>query len=603
MPRILTPLLVLPALLALAACGGGGGSAPPPVPSTPLGTLAATIPTTLPVTFTNPRSAEAVVRQADATGGFEIDPADLPAVVPAGETFTLGVRVTPTSEGPISGSITLRYSDGDGTSLQTTNFTATAENVVWTLLTPTLDFGTVAVGTSADLVARFRNESSLSPVTITGANFPSGAYSVVGSPFPLQVAPGAEASVTVRFAPFEGGTFNGSASIGPSDVGGPIEIPVLGNAPGSGSEEITDFGQQFFSGGNTPQLSVTVPANAISLTLEALGTSGTYGLGELIGPGDKVYENTSLTGDYIWQPGAEVFSTTVPNTDRTNVQLVPGGGTYRFRIRRLSGGASSVQVRAIVEVRDGPTNSLLDLNVWLADGLSVDAAGAPADSRLQAILTQIDSILGQENIRLGDIDYYDVTNPAFDHVTSNAEFTALLRTTSGASATRLNLFFVETALGGGVVGVSATVSGPKRNGTTLSGVMSKYTGFSTNVIGLIAAHEIGHFLGLYHTAEQNGTHDFIDDTADCPATGTDAICSTEGGGYLMHWQAVGGTDLTGGQGLVLRAHPLMRPEPIAMLQSKPVPLAAPALNLWDLITVAALGENWCGCCSGETLAR
>ena len=108
--------------------------------------------------------------------------------------------------------------------------------------------------------------------------------------------------------------------------------PVDPGTPGDGGEEISNFGTQQISGALTARMTVDVPANAISLTLEALGSPGsTFGLGELIGPGGKVYENTQLTGAYIWVPGAEAFSTTVPNTDRVNVQLVPGGGASCIR--------------------------------------------------------------------------------------------------------------------------------------------------------------------------------------------------------------------------------------------------------------------------------
>ena len=62
------------------------------------------------------------------------------------------------------------------------------------------------------------------------------------------------------------------------------------------------------------------------------------------------------------------------------MQLVPGGGTYTFRIRRMSGSSGSVAVRAIIERRapGTETQGALDLNVWLADGLPVNAAGAAA---------------------------------------------------------------------------------------------------------------------------------------------------------------------------------------------------------------------------------
>jgi hypothetical protein len=602
MPALLAVCLLT--LCLLPACGGGGGSlaAAPPAP-TNLGLLASTQGTRVPLEVQNPLAVPATVTAGAPMGGtgsgtFTIDSGSLPASVPAGGTHTIQILFSPTGEGVASGAIRLRY-EGAGQMQETAHeLVATAEAVTWSVAGAPIDFGTIAAISTSDRTVTIRNASSVSPVSL-GATVQTSnaAWAVVDTAFPLAVPPGEQAEITVRFSPPASGNYDGYLDVGVGSAGGPVRLLVLGSGAAAltSTETIVDFGLQAFSGITTAQLQVDVPADAISLTVEGYDpTDGcTLGLGELLGPGGRVYENTALTGAYIWGEGAEVFATTIPNTDRTNVQMVPGGGTYAFRIRRMSGSSPQVAVRAIIERRAAGTESqgTLDLNVWLANGLSVTAASAASDSRLQNILARIDTILRGQGIGLGEIDYYDVANPSYDDVSSEFEFSQMLRTTSSATHVRLNLFFVETTLTGGVVGVAATISGPARNGTSLSGVMSIYdSGFTENLIGLIAAHEIGHLAGLYHTVEQNGAHDFVDDTAECRASGSDSVCPTAGGGYLMHWQALGGSTISNGQGLVLRAHPLVRAAAGGAAKFRPAPLEP-----IDFLQAEALPEGWCGC--------
>ena len=83
------------------------------------------------------------------------------------------------------------------------------------------------------------------------------------------------------------------------------------------------------------------------------------------------------------------------------------------------------------------------------------------------------------------------------------------------------------------------------------------------------AHEIGHFLGLSHTSEADGSnHDPIADTSECTladdADSDRALslheCEHADASNLMFWLGVG-TALTAEQGTILRSNPLARPIP------------------------------------------
>jgi hypothetical protein len=107
----------------------------------------------------------------------------------------------------------------------------------------------------------------------------------------------------------------------------------------------------------------------------------------------------------------------------------------------------------------------------------------------------------------------------------------------------MNLFLVQSlrsadATGGAtVVGIDGTIPGPSSlNGTVHSGAVvsaadlftasQQSCGTGVNIAGCgpdrvayIAAHETGHFLGLFHTTEQEGADfDPLTDTAKCPCT-------------------------------------------------------------------------------------
>jgi len=211
---------------------------------------------------------------------------------------------------------------------------------------------------------------------------------------------------------------------------------------------------------------------------------------------------------------------------------------------------------------DLPDRGVLDLNLFFT-GARWTAATAAEDPEFQALLGAVDTIYGQVGVSLGELTYYDV-DPRFQVIESvqggDSDLMELFRSSEGAAEGAVNLFFVDElsagAFGGfGVIlGIAGGIPGPAiAHGSHRSGVavaVREIPG-APAALDTTVAHEIGHFLGLFHTSEQNfggfgpSIHDPLPDTPHNDET------------YLMY-NTGSGTLLSPWQGIVMRSNPWVR---------------------------------------------
>ncbi len=549
-------------------------------------------------------------------------PGEFPRIASSGIDFEFRVSITPPmtfppQPVPLQETFLLRFERvGGGSPLEAiVEVRASLEAPSVELKFDDVDLGIAALGETNSTTVVIVNTSVSTPVTVTGTSTPSHPFLAITPPgtFPLVVAPGGSRSIPVEFAPTAPGDHAEVFTL-TNNVAAPLEATLSGMA--ILDEVVIDLGAVNVDAdtGVTDRVLFDVSEHAISFNLEVNAEAGTFILPwSLTGPDGEVFideddpfnsEQISWRnfpfdffdyGTFFAETPIEFLNLQFPNSDNPNAQLVFGGGTYSFSA--LIFPLSTVSMRVIIKQRGGtaPNRGLVPLNVFLAAGIAPTAATAENDSRLQSIFARLDAILGNADLRLGDIDYYDITDASRNVIENVAEFESTLELSSGATEERLNLFFVESIGGGdlstGILGLAGGLPGPRANGTPYSGVMSSYTGFTEDETAYVAAHEVSHYLGLFHTVEESGAHDFIDDTLECDPFFTNSTCPDLGGNYLMNWFVLPLTDpiISNAQSQIILGHAHVNPgEPEQPFG--PAPLTSQPLRLGPSVT-------WCPHCS------
>lgn len=188
--------------------------------------------------------------------------------------------------------------------------------------------------------------------------------------------------------------------------------------------------------------------------------------------------------------------------------------------------AGTIAVRVDALVGPPPATAKLHLNLCLTGALGITRATAPQHTRITAAVAILRDIYASIGVDVS-CAFFDVkASPFVAHSADDPELSALFA--SGAALPMgINVFLVEqlttdSAKGPQPIsGLSGGIPGPVRQvGSAQAGVaVSLQLHFGEeDRLGVAIAHEVGHYLGLFHTEEHATTggkprQDQLSDTA------------------------------------------------------------------------------------------
>jgi hypothetical protein len=165
---------------------------------------------TLSETVTNTGGSSATISQDTVTGtGFSVNGLTPPVTLTAGQSVTFNVVFAPQSAAGASGNLAIASNASNPTLNIPLSGTGTATGQL--AVSPiTLAFGSVVVGTSANLPATLRATGD--SVIISSVNLSSSEFTLSGISFPTTITAGNSLPITVTFTPQATGAASGTDS-------------------------------------------------------------------------------------------------------------------------------------------------------------------------------------------------------------------------------------------------------------------------------------------------------------------------------------------------------------------------------------------------------
>jgi len=321
--------------------------------------------------------------------------------------------------------------------------------------------------------------------------------------------------------------------------------------------------------GLSNELVLNAPDGLQSVLMEVRGDKGLYYLTKFETPKGDLIEGAKYMTRFAREvPG--LVDWLYPNTPTLEME----GGEYRILLRGETPGGGrvdeDVEIRLYTKQKQDFDTCGIHLD-FLIDKQAIDAADF--EIALDRAVVWVNNLYAPMGLRVLDYQITQITLPRPNFEADKAESVtkdvdnvlAQARNSGSARSDSVHVIVVRSIGGSEPAGYAMGLPGPfdaDRSNAAVLVSTDAYTdgqGF-LDVDGLSStiAHEVGHYLGLYHTSEANGAqHDPLPDTAEC----TGSSCSTAFEKNIM--TAGGGANrlaLTSDQAFVMRQHPLCTPK-------------------------------------------